>query len=140
MTLRTPVLRQATVLALASLVLVSVAASPAHADATRSAQWFLQYLSVADAQKASTGSGITVAVIDTGVDGSHQDLRGALLPGFDVVPGEAGNGWSDSDGHGTRMVGLVVAHGHENGGALGIAPGARVLPIRAAAVGDGTQD
>ncbi|MBO0868984.1 MAG: S8 family serine peptidase, partial [Micromonosporaceae bacterium] len=115
-----------------TLLVAAAAALPAHADSTRSAQWFLQELRVAEAQKISTGAGITVAVIDTGVNAQHQDLRGSVLPGLDVVHGETGNGWSDSDGHGTSMVGLIVAHGHNGGGAEGVAPGARVLPIRGA--------
>jgi type VII secretion-associated serine protease mycosin len=118
-------------LALASWILATVPAPPAHADATRSAQWFLSYLHVAEAQKISTGAGVTVAVIDTGVDANHADLRGSILQGFDVVPGETGNGWHDPNGHGTNMAGLIVAHGHDGSGALGIAPSTKVLPIRA---------
>jgi subtilisin family serine protease len=60
-------------------------------------------------------------------------LAGNILPGADVRLGASGNGQIDTDGHGTSMAGLIVAHGHGPGnssGALGIAPQARVLPVK----------
>lgn len=110
-------------------------ASPALADDIRNGQWHLSTLEVAKAHQISQGEGITVAVIDTGVKAEHPDLSGNVLPGLDVVPGGSGNGWGDALGHGTSMVGLIVAHGHGAGngdGAMGIAPKAKVLPIRIA--------
>jgi subtilisin family serine protease len=50
-----------------------------------------------------------------------------------LVPGGNGNGWGDADGHGTAMAGLIAAHGHGaslGDGALGVAPGAKILPVR----------
>jgi type VII secretion-associated serine protease mycosin len=74
----------------------------------------------------SQGEGVTVGLIDTGVDASHPDLAGSILPGVDLSASGAPDGRRDGDGHGTGMAGLVVAHGS----ALGIAPKARILPIR----------
>ncbi|MEU8217538.1 S8 family serine peptidase [Micromonospora taraxaci] len=77
----------------------------------------------------SEGSGVIVAVPDTGVD-PHPDLRGNLLVGTDVIPGGSGKGQQDNDSHGTAMAGLIAAHGSANSqGALGIAPKAKILPI-----------
>jgi type VII secretion-associated serine protease mycosin len=106
--------------------------TPAFADSTRDRQWFLRSLRVADAHKYSQGEGITVAVIDTGVDANHPDLVGNVLAGTETTPGSrGGNGQRDNDGHGTKMAGLIAAHGHGSGdGALGIAPKAKILPIR----------
>lgn len=106
--------------------------APAHADATRDKQWHLGFLKVAEAHTHSQGEGVTVAVIDTGVNAQHIDLRGNVLPGKEVTPGaKTGNGQQDDDGHGTGMAGLIAAHGHGSGaGALGIAPKAKILPIR----------
>jgi type VII secretion-associated serine protease mycosin len=115
---------------LAGAIPLVVPAAPAHADAARANQWHLKALNVAAAHRVSQGEGVTVAVIDSGV-ARHPDLRNNLLPGTDIVPGGAGNGLGDADGHGTAMAGLIAAHGRSGGnGALGIAPKAKILPIR----------
>jgi len=107
-----------------------VAVPPASADSIRDRQWHVKYLNVAEAHSQSQGEGVVVAVLDTGVNGNHPDLAGNVLPGLDVT-GTAPNGSKDTDGHGTGMAGLVAAHGHGNGeGALGIAPRAKILPIK----------
>ncbi|MEV7329182.1 type VII secretion-associated serine protease mycosin [Micromonospora sp. NPDC093244] len=96
----------------------------------RGDQWHLGYLHVSDAQKISRGSGVIVAVPDTGVY-DHPDLRSNLLSGTDITSDNTGDGKTDSSSHGTGMAGLIAAHGRgDNQGALGIAPGSNLLPIR----------
>ena len=80
------------------------------------------------------GSGVTVALLDTGVQASHPALGGRVLPGIDVLGGgkaAAPRAKPDEPGrletHGTRMAGLVVG---ESETVAGVAPGARLLPIR----------
>jgi len=110
-----------------------VIAAPAHADAIRNGQWQLSFLDIGKVHAISQGEGIVVAVIDSGIDAQHPDLTGNVLTGLDVVAGGSGNGWGDLDGHGTGMAGLIAAHGHGAGnadGALGVAPKAKILPIR----------
>ncbi|MGW2426176.1 type VII secretion-associated serine protease mycosin [Streptomyces sp. NPDC001709] len=82
--------------------------------------------------RTSTGKGITVAVIDTGVDGSLLDLEGQVLPGLDEASGSPGNEQTSYDGHGTTMGLLIAGTGKANGGngTFGLAPGAKILPIR----------
>jgi type VII secretion-associated serine protease mycosin len=93
-------------------------------------QWHLAFLNVSQAQSVSQGAGVVVAVIDTGVDGAHPDLAGSVLPGEDIGSLPASNdGRVDLDGHGTGMAGLIAAHGQ----ALGIAPQAKILPVRVVA-------
>lgn len=124
--------RLAAVSLLTAVTTVAVG-SPAHADRYRDDQWYLSFLKISEAHKISQGAGVTVAVIDSGVEAKHPDLTGNVLRGFDTVTGGAGNGWGDADGHGTGMAGLIAAHGHGSGGrdgVLGIAPKAKVLPIR----------
>ncbi|MFI7575159.1 type VII secretion-associated serine protease mycosin [Micromonospora sp. NPDC049497] len=107
------------------------APSPDGALRIRTDQWHLQYLKVFEAHKVSQGEGVTVAVLDTGVD-PHPDLRVNLLPGVSLIPDEPGDGRSDSDSHGTGMAGIIAAHGGVGEtGALGIAPKAQILPIKA---------
>jgi type VII secretion-associated serine protease mycosin len=121
--------------ALCAAATLSVQPVPAHADATRDRQWHLRFLNVAEAQKHSQGQGVTVAVIDSGVDASHADLRGNVLRGTDILASGNGKGAGirDVNGHGTAMAGLIAAHGRgTNVGALGIAPKAKILPIFAA--------
>ncbi|WP_322621238.1 S8 family serine peptidase [Streptomyces acidicola] len=87
-----------------------------------------------DAEKVwrtSEGAGVTVAVIDSGVDASHPDLAGQVLPGKDFT-GE-GSPHQDNDGHGTGMASLIAGHGHganDSSGVMGLAPKAKVLPVR----------
>ncbi|MFF5174376.1 type VII secretion-associated serine protease mycosin [Micromonospora sp. NPDC000089] len=103
---------------------------PLTGDRLRANQWHLQYLRISQAHRISQGQGVTIAVVDTGVE-PHPDLVRNLLPGEDAVPGGSGDGRQDADGHGTGMSGLISAHGHNgNGGALGIAPKAKICPIR----------
>jgi type VII secretion-associated serine protease mycosin len=111
-------------------ITVAFPANPAHADRHRDSQWHLSFLKVAQAQAISKGAGVTVAVVDTGVD-PHPDLRNNLLAGTDVLPGATDNGQIDQDGHGTSMAGLIAAHGkNSRDGVLGIAPAAKILPVK----------
>jgi type VII secretion-associated serine protease mycosin len=102
------------------------------ADSIRGQQWQLDELKVAQAHRITRGAGVTVAVLDTGVDAKHRDLSGAVLPGIDLIAGTTGDGRSDHDGHGTEMAGVIAGRGHgSDDGVLGIAPEAKILPIEA---------
>lgn len=104
-------------------------AAPGHADQVRDRQWHLEFLGIDRAHQLSQGEGVTVAVIDTGVNASHPDLKGNVLPGRDGFNRKT-KGWTDYHDHGTSMATLVAGHGHGSGaGILGIAPKAKVLPI-----------
>lgn len=100
----------------------------ASADYVRDGQWPNQEFDLNKVWSVSKGDGVIVAVIDSGVDPSHPDLSGQLLPGYD--PSGQGRDTHPTDSHGTAMAGLIAAHGHGNGdGAVGLAPGAKILPI-----------
>ena len=122
-------------LVLAAVVLAGVVSptEPAWADGVRAEQWQLGFLHVDEAHQYSQGTGVIVAVLDSGVDSSHPDLLGNVLPGADVQAGGNALGTTDTNGHGTAMAGLIAAHGHGPGnslGALGIAPRAMILPVK----------
>ncbi|NUT37435.1 MAG: type VII secretion-associated serine protease mycosin [Hamadaea sp.] len=97
-------------------------------DRIRSQQWQLRALHATEAWRQADGSGVTVAVIDSGVDGSHPDLAGQVLPGKDFV--RSGDGQRDEVGHGTTVAGLIAGRGDDSTGVLGLAPGAKILPVR----------
>jgi subtilisin family serine protease len=116
--------------------------------------WGLDAMEVPDAWQTSTGAGVTVAVVDTGVDSSSPDLAGQLA----TNPGETGagretngidddgdglvddwRGWdfayddndtSDVVGHGTHVSGTIVARNGNNEGISGVAPDAKVLMLK----------
>ncbi|WP_306333374.1 type VII secretion-associated serine protease mycosin [Streptomyces sp. KL118A] len=114
-----------------AFLMTNVAATPAHADSVRARQWHLDAMRAEEMWKTSTGSGITVAVIDSGVDGTIADLRGQVLTGkdFSDLPGDES---TDQANHGTGMAALIAGTGArgETAGSFGLAPGAKILPIR----------
>lgn len=105
-----------------------VGPAPAYADEVRNQQWHLSHLRVDAAWQHSTGEDTVVAVIDSGVDSDHPDLRGKVLPGIDLVD-EGGDGHTDEVGHGTGVAALIAGH-DDPAGVVGIAPGAKILPVR----------
>jgi type VII secretion-associated serine protease mycosin len=127
----TPGAGMLSVLLAASLALLP--ATAAHADGIRAQQWALDVMHTRQAWRTTKGEGITVAVLDTGVDGQHPDLAGNVLEGKDMVGFGASRGDRAWARHGTAMAGIIAGHGHGPGGAdgvLGIAPAAKVLPVR----------
>jgi len=78
----------------------------------------------------ATGAGVTVAVIDSGVDDRHPQLKGRVRGGADFLD-SAGQGRLDCVGHGTGVASIIAAGPPRDGGQLrGLAPGARILPVR----------
>lgn len=82
-------------------------------------------LNIADAWKYSTGAGVSVAVIDTGVTPGP---RLPALPGGDYITG--GDGLSDCDAHGTIVASVIAAKASRTDGVVGVAPDASVISIR----------
>lgn len=77
----------------------------------------------------STGAGVTVAVIDSGVDPDHPLLAGRVTDGRDYLePG--GDGTRDCVGHGTAVASIIVGASSPDGAVHGLAPRARILPVR----------
>lgn len=118
------------VVALTGALLLTTAPT-ASADYVRDQQWALNAFAVQDVWAESQGQGVTVAVVDSGVDASHPDLTGQVLKGKDFTGG--GNAQEDKLGHGTSMASLIAGHGHGAGnssGMMGLAPKAKILPLR----------
>jgi serine protease len=101
-------------------------------------QWHYPQISLPQAWPLNTGTGVVVAVIDTGVYLAHPDLAGRLVPGHDFILGTAGgNDPGDSpippggsSYHGTHVAGTIAAATDNSIGVAGVAFGARVMPLR----------
>jgi type VII secretion-associated serine protease mycosin len=127
---RTPIAMASALAAAACAVLPAV---PAQADSIRAHEWALESLHAQQAWRITQGKGATVAVLDTGVDGTNPDLAGQVLTGKDLIGFGAQRGDRSWARHGTAMASIIAGHGHgpgEEEGIMGIAPEARILPIR----------
>jgi type VII secretion-associated serine protease mycosin len=112
---------------------VLLQASPASADTVRDNEWALAALQVPQAWATTKGEGVTVAVLDSGVDAAHPDLSGQVTTGPDLVGGDAKPGDPYWGQHGTAMASTIAGHGHGAGssaGVIGVAPGAKLLSVR----------
>ncbi len=110
-----------------------ITSTPGQAQATNDpswgSQWALTKLNAESAWQIASGSGQTVAIVDTGTS-AEPDLAPALLTGWDFVTDQEG-GHGDQNGHGTHVAGIVAAAAGNAVGGSGLAPGAKLLPVRA---------
>lgn len=132
------------------LVAATVVAVPAVAatnDPLREQQWGLDQIKAEEAWASTTGAGTVVAVVDSGVDLTHPDLKGNLVAGatfIDCNP-SCGNGdWrgpdgvgNDGDEHGTHVSGIIAAVTNNGIGVAGTAPDTKIMPIKALEEGSG---
>ena len=97
-----------------------------------SQQWVLDMLDVEAAWPVTEGSGVTVAVIDSGVNPAVSDLTNSVITGPDYTGVTTSPSSQDWGVHGTWMASLIAGHGHDGGlsGVIGVAPEARILSIR----------
>ncbi|MEU0396086.1 S8 family serine peptidase [Streptomyces sp. NPDC006208] len=103
-------------------------APEAAADEAQSKQWYLEAMDAEKIWKSTTGKGIKVAIIDSGVNPNIASLKNQVLKGADLT-GTPGDETDDYSGHGTTMAELIVGTG-AGGGLQGLAPGAKVIPMR----------
>ncbi|GAA2644022.1 type VII secretion-associated serine protease mycosin [Paractinoplanes durhamensis] len=115
--------------ALATPAPVAEPSNPLVGDPVRDDQWYLKTLGVPEAWTYASGAGVTVAVIDSGVDSTHPDLQGQVLPGLDLVDPK-GDGDTDLVGHGTTVSAIIAGRGDDTAGVIGMAPQAKILPVR----------
>ncbi|KAB8318504.1 S8 family serine peptidase, partial [Tolypothrix campylonemoides VB511288] len=112
----------------------TAAASPTAGDPHRAQQWALDHLGIDTLRSRSRGQGIDVAVIDTGVAAGHVDLGATSCSGVAFLENsgvaQAGKGAQDPHGHGTHVAGIVAATTGNGRGTAGVAPSARIIPVR----------
>src|SRR4051794_3341647 len=141
------------VAATAALAALAFAASPVQAatsDPLANAQWGPAQIHAEQAWASSTGAGAVIAVVDTGVDLSHPDLAGQLVGGATFIncTSSCGNGdWKGPDGvgqaddaHGTHVSGIAAAATHNGIGIAGVAPHAKIMPVKVLEDGSGTYE
>lgn len=111
----------------ASLLL---ATAPAHAvnDPAFDKQWGMTLIGAPNAWATGRGAGITIAVVDTGVHLTHEDLKDKILPGRNII--DPSKPPQDDDGHGTHVAGIAAAETDNGRGVVGVAPDARILPVK----------
>ncbi|GAA3932789.1 S8 family serine peptidase [Microbacterium soli] len=96
-----------------------------------SPSYLIARLGLEEAWSLSRGAGVTVAVVDSGVDGGNPHLQDALVPGFTSFGDGSARADADVAAHGTAVAGLIAARRVEGSGVVGIAPEARIMPVRA---------
>lgn len=97
-------------------------------DPYYSSSWHLPKIGAPAAWDRSRGQNVTIAVLDTGVDSSHPDLKGQLVPGWNFYDNNADT--SDVHGHGTGVAGAAAASGNNSLGVASVAFNARIMPVR----------
>ncbi|MCC9306843.1 S8 family serine peptidase [Kitasatospora sp. RB6PN24] len=121
----------------AALLLLSLSLTGAFAPAAqaldnpRQGEWYLDAMHLPQTWQSANGTGVTVAVIGSGVNADHPDLTGQVLPGRDYS-GLPGNENVDSMSEGTKVASIIAGSGKSfNGkGVMGFAPGAKILPLK----------
>ncbi len=112
---------------------VALVGSTASADTIRDREYWLNQYGITTAWNTTQGAGVTIAIIDTGVDGNHVDLRGAVVGGTDVSGVGSADGQTPigtSNEHGTLVASLAAGRGHDgSAGVIGSAPAASLLSI-----------
>ncbi|HEY2130086.1 MAG TPA: S8 family serine peptidase [Streptosporangiaceae bacterium] len=127
--------RAATAIAagLAASCVAIAAAGPAFADTVRNNEWWLSSLHVTQAWLSTKGTGVTIAVLDTGVDSTQPDLAGSVATGRDFTGSGRAAGGQFWGVNGTAVASLIAGHGHgphHADGVIGIAPEAKILSVR----------
>ncbi|MFC1444316.1 type VII secretion-associated serine protease mycosin [Streptacidiphilus sp. N1-10] len=92
--------------------------------------WSLQRVLLSQLWRYATGKGVTVAVIDTGVDNTNPQLRGAVVAGTSYLTGDKGTSFTDTVGHGTMVAGIIAARPAQGTGFVGLAKDATILSLR----------
>jgi subtilisin family serine protease len=119
------------VLTILTFPIRNATASPIPISSVFSSEWGLQAIQAPKVWSMGiNGNGITVAVIDTGVDACIGDLKENIIPGYNAFTG--GTSFvdtSDHNGHGTQIASLIAGNG-QGLGLIGVAPGAKILPVK----------
>ena len=99
-------------------------------DPSYGSSWELPKIQAPTAWDSANGSGVTIAILDTGIDSTHPDLAPNLVPGWNVYDNNADT--TDVNGHGTWVAGVAAMAANNAKGSAGVAWGAKIMPVRIA--------
>lgn len=120
---------------LAAAFLTCALVSPANAttDPGRSQQWGLTKIHADQAWTKAKGAGITIAIVDTGIDLTHPDLKAHIASHYDCTSGSCVGGataGNDDNGHGSHVAGIAAAVTGNGIGVAGVAPSAKLMAVK----------
>jgi subtilisin family serine protease len=99
-------------------------------DPYAGSEWHIPKIQADAAWDVTTGNGVTIAILDSGVDGTHPDLAGKLVAGWNFLDNNSNA--ADVNGHGTAVAGAAAAATNNSAGIAAVAGGAMIMPIRIA--------
>jgi len=119
----------------AAAFLTCALVSPANAatDPGRSQQWGLTKIHADQAWTKAKGAGITIAIVDTGIDLTHPDLKAHIASHYDCMSGSCVGGataGNDDNGHGSHVAGIAAAVTGNSVGVAGVAPSAKLMAVK----------
>lgn len=132
--------------ALIALLSMSAGAGALPNDPLLSKQWALTKIKATDAWSITSGSGVTIAIIDTGIDLTHEDLAANVVTGGSMIScgkraKKCNTNGQDDQGHGSHVAGIAAAVANNGKGVVGVAPGAKLMPVKVLdSGGSGTAD
>lgn len=110
---------------------MAVAPSATVNDPSYTNSWALPKIQAPTAWDTATGAGVTIAILDTGVDSSHPDLAASMVPGWNFYDNNANT--ADVHGHGTAVAGSAAMIGNNGTGSAGVAWASKIMPVRISA-------
>jgi len=99
-------------------------------------EWHINKIGANTAWDTSQGAGVTIAILDSGIDSAHPDLAGNIVPGYNSYDNNTNT--ADVCGHGTKVAGSAAALTNNALGVAGVAGRAKIMPIRIAFVSSGS--
>jgi subtilisin len=107
--------------------------TPSAAPAEEFYPWGIDWIGAANVQELYpwlAGNGVKVALIDTGIDRTHPDLRQSVIGGYNAMAGQVPRNWRDDNGHGTHVAGTLAAR-MDQYGVIGATPRLRLYALKA---------
>lgn len=98
-----------------------------HFAVAETVTWNIKKINADQAWGTTSGTGVKVGILDTGIDSSHPDLKGRIAGGIDTIRNRS---WIDNNGHGTHVGGIVAAAANNGIGVAGVAPQAALYAVR----------